>query len=75
MSFYTISHWEADEWIDEMEAIIAAALSFEFVSSRAISQQKILVGWISWLRVLKIRQRILSINHAAVFWSNISKLT
>jgi hypothetical protein len=54
-----------------MEAIIAAALSFEFVSSRAISQQKILVGWISWLRVLKIRQRILSINHAAVFWSNI----
>ena len=44
MSFYTISHWEADEWIDEMEAIIAAVLSFEFVSSRAISQQKILVG-------------------------------
>ena len=29
MSFYTISHWEADEWTDEMEAIIAAALSFE----------------------------------------------
>ena len=21
MSFYTISHWEADEWTDEMEAI------------------------------------------------------
>jgi hypothetical protein len=44
MSFYTILHWEADGWIDGMEAIIAAALSFEFVSSRAVSQQKILVG-------------------------------
>ena len=21
MSYYTISHWEADEWTDEMEAI------------------------------------------------------
>ena len=40
MSFYTISHWEADEWTDEMEAIIAAALSFESLPFRAISQQK-----------------------------------
>ena len=40
MSFYTISHWEADEWTDEMEAIIAAALSSESVPFHAISQQK-----------------------------------